>query len=165
VNPNPQGEQPMQQPGWFSRNWKWLLPVGCMVPLVCCGGISAIAYFGATTMIQGSGAFTESMSKVNQNPEVAAALGSPVTPGFGTMGSFNQNNNSGTADFTVPLKGPNGEGSVHVVARLDNGRWEFSRIDVVAGGKTIDVLAAEKKKNDPPDEAEDSPDEEEPAGD
>lgn len=30
------GAPPPQQPGWFSRNWKWLLLLGCGLPTLCC---------------------------------------------------------------------------------------------------------------------------------
>ena len=144
MNPNP--EQPLQQPGWFSRNWKWLLPVGCFVPLMCCGVFGLGTYLTVSKVIESSPAYVEAFSKANQNPEVTAALGTPITPGFGISGSINQKNDTGTADFNVPLKGTKGEGSMHVVGYSNGGAWVFSRIDVTVGGKTIDVLAGEKAK-------------------
>ena len=159
MNPNP--EAPVQQKGWFSRNWKWLLPVGCLTPLLCCGSFAGVTYFGVTKMIESSGAYTEAMQKVNQSPEVAALIGTPVTSGIGISGEMNDKNGEGTANFTVPLKGKKGNGSLHVVARSSGGKWEFSRIDVSAHEKTIDVLAGDRKANEPP--PEEPPGEEEPA--
>ncbi|GMU59620.1 MAG: hypothetical protein AMXMBFR34_13830 [Myxococcaceae bacterium] len=42
----PQGEAgaPGQQPGWFSRNWKWLVGGGCVLLLGCCGVMSLGAW-------------------------------------------------------------------------------------------------------------------------
>ena len=142
MTPNMNAEPPMQQQNWFSRNWKWLLPVGCLVPMVCCGVFGAGTYFAVTKVIQSSGAYTEAITKVNQNPEVNELLGGPVMPGMGMSGSVKENDNSGSADFTVPIKGSKGEGSMHVVAVQANGVWTCTTIDVVAGGKTIDVLGA-----------------------
>ncbi|MDP1824103.1 MAG: cytochrome c oxidase assembly factor Coa1 family protein [Archangium sp.] len=168
MTPNANAEPPMQQPGWFSRNWKWLLPVGCVVPLMCCGVFGLGTYFAASKMIEGSGAFAEAFAKASQNEEVTAALGAPITPGFGMSGEIKQNNDHGTADFTVPLKGSKGSGSMHVVARQRGGVWQFETIDVEAGGKTINVLAGSAKEpppeNDPPPDAEEPPPEE-PDGD
>ena len=165
MTPNLDPQAPMQQQGnWFSRNWKWLVPVGCMVPLLCCGGIGGVAYFAASTMIKGSPAFAEAFAKASENAEVKEALGSPLTPGFGMSGSMKETNGSGNADFSVPIQGPKGAGSLHVVARSNAGVWKFQRIDVEAAGKTIDVLAAGKANELPPaDEDETPPDE--PAGD
>ena len=145
----PNAEPPMQQPGWFSRNWKWLVPVGCLVPLMCCGGLTAVTYLAASKMIQSSGAYAEALLKAAQNPEVTAALGAPLTPGFGMSGEVKQNNDSGSADFTVPINGSKGAGTMHVVATRSGGVWKFRTIEVEAGGKTIDVLAAEKKAEPP----------------
>jgi hypothetical protein len=160
MNPNPQLDPQAQQPGWFSKNWKWLVGGGCLSLMLCCGGFSAITFFAATKMIQSSGAYAEALAMASQNPEVSAALGSPLTPGFGMSGSVNQTNDSGSADFTVPVNGSKGEGKMHVVASRSGGVWKFETIDVVAGGKTINVLAAEKKKDEPP--PEEAPDNAEP---
>ncbi len=149
----------MQQPSWFSRNWKWLLPVGCLVPMMCCGVFGFGTYFAVTKMIQSSGAYVAALGQVNQNPDVAATLGTPVVPGFGMSGKVEEKNQSGSADFTVPINGSKGQGSMHVVATRANSQWTFTVIDVVAGGKTIDVLAAQRKEQLQP---EDEPPEEPP---
>lgn len=168
MTPNANLDPQAQQPGWFSRNWKWLLPVGCFVPLMCCGVFGLGTWFTVSKMIESSGAFAEAFAKASQNPEVTAALGPPLTPGFGMSGSVEQKNDTGSADFTVPLKGSKGTGSMHVVARRSAGVWTFQKIDVEAGGKTIDVLGAEQKDDlpDPPPSRDDEePPPEEPAGD
>ncbi len=155
----PNAETPMQQTSWFSRNWKWLVPVGCMVPLMCCGVFGLGTYVAVSKVIQNSGAYTGAIAQVNANAEVAATLGTPVTPGLGLSGSVKENNENGSADFTVPISGSKGGGSMHVVAQRRNGQWTYGTIAVTAGGKTIDVL-----KSAPP---EDVPEEEpaEPDGD
>lgn len=155
----PNAEAPMQQPNWFSRNWKWLVPVGCLVPLMCCGVFGLGTYVAVSQVIQNSGAYKGAIAQVNANAEVAATLGTPVTPGLGLSGSVKENNESGSADFSVPITGSKGEGSMHVVAQRRNGQWTYRTITVTAGGKTIDVL-----ESAPP---EDLPEEEpmEPDGD
>lgn len=157
MTPNANAEPPMQQPGWFSRNWKWLVPVGCLVPMMCCGIFGAGTYFAASKMIESSGAFAEAFSKASQNEEVTAALGAPIAPGFGMSGEIKQNNNTGTADFTVPLKGSKASGRMHVVARQSGGVWKFQTIEVEANGKTINVLAGSGSKEPPPDDVPDVP--------
>lgn len=153
----PNAEAPMQQPSWFSRNWKWLLPVGCLVPMVFCVVMGLGAYVGVSKVIQSSGAYTGAIREVNANPEVAATLGTPVEAGLGLSGSVNEKNSGGSADFTVPITGSKGEGSLHVVGRRSNGQWSYSTIDVTAGGKTIDVLA-DAQPQDLPDEEPAEPD-------
>ncbi len=33
------------QPGWFSRNWKWMLAVGLFAPILCCGSVMVLGAF------------------------------------------------------------------------------------------------------------------------
>lgn len=148
----PNAEAPMQQPNWFSRNWKWLVPVGCLVPLMCCGVFGLGTYVAVSQVIQNSGAYKGAIAQVNANAEVAATLGTPVTPGFGLSGSVKENNESGSADFSVPITGSKGEGSMHVVAQRRNGQWAYSTITVTAGGKTIDVLESAPPQDLPEEE-------------
>ena len=157
----PNTEAPMQQPNWFSRNWKWLVPVGCLVPMMCCGVFGIGTYVAVSKVIQNSGAYVGAIAEVNANPEVEAALGTPVTPGLGLSGSVKENDSSGSADFTVPITGSKGEGSMHVVAQRSNGQWSYNVIDVTVGGKRINVL-----KNPQPELPQEEPEEPaEPDGD
>lgn len=144
----PQGQMgaPAQQPGWFSRNWKWVVGLGCALPLLCCGVFSIGTYFTVVKVIQGTPVFAEALEKANTNPEVTAALGSPVTPGLALNGSVKESGSTGTADFTIPLKGPKGEGSLQVSASKKGGQWAFDTLTADVGGKSIDLLAGEGPK-------------------
>jgi len=144
----PQGQMgaPAQQPGWFSRNWKWLLALGCLLPMMCCGIFGAVTYFGVSKVIKGTPVFAEAIEKANRNPEVTAALGSPVTPGTMLSGSVENSGNSGSAEFTIPLKGPKGEGSLEVHATMKGGKWTFDWLVANVGGRSIDLLAGDVPK-------------------
>ncbi|MFZ5444430.1 MAG: cytochrome c oxidase assembly factor Coa1 family protein [Myxococcota bacterium] len=138
MTPNPSAPAP--QPGWFSRNWKWLVPVACIVPTLCCVTFGAVAYFGASKMIQASPVFAMAMAKASSNPEVQATLGTPLAPGLGLNGGYNEKNGSGTADFSLPLEGPKGKGTLVVKATGRGGSWNFQVLEVEAGGKRINLL-------------------------
>ena len=43
----PQGQLPPNQPGWFSRNWKWLIALAVLVPMLCCGSLIALGGLAA----------------------------------------------------------------------------------------------------------------------
>jgi len=141
----PQGQvgAPAPQPGWFSRNWKWVVALGCGLPLLCCGVFGVGTYFMVSKVIQGTPVFAEALEKANTNPEVTAALGQPVTPGFMLSGEVNESGGKGTAHFTIPLEGPKGKGSLAVDATQSGGKWSFNSLKADLGGKTVDLLASE----------------------
>ncbi|MFO0594868.1 MAG: cytochrome c oxidase assembly factor Coa1 family protein [Myxococcaceae bacterium] len=137
---SPDGQPPMQQQSWFGRNWKWLVPVGCGVPMICCLSFAAMTYFGASKLIEGSAPFVEAISKATGNDEVKATLGTPLKAGMGLNGSFNEKNGNGTADFSVPISGPKGSGTLRVKGTSLGGVWVYDVMQVEAGGKVIDLL-------------------------
>lgn len=172
MTPNPAA--PAAPQGWFSRNWKWLVPVGCLVPMLCCGTFGAVTYFGASKMIQSSGVFTTALMKASANKDVQATLGTPLTPGLGMNGGFEEKNGRGTADFSMPLEGPKGKGTLVVKATGAGGEWTYETLEIEAGGKRINLLEGEapapsrdRPADDapPPDAQPEEPAPEEPEGD
>lgn len=146
MTPNP--DAPVQQQSWFGRNWKWLVPVGCLVPVLCCGTFGASVFFGVTRVIQGSGAFREGLTRASANEDVKALLGTPLEPGMTVQGSLN----NGVANFDAAIKGPKGDGTLHVEAREGGGAVTFQALEVRAQGKVIDLL---KRPAGPPPRGDD----------
>lgn len=137
-------EQPPQR-SWWSRNWKWALPVGCVLPVLLCGGGIAVFFFliyGAVTgAIKSSDAYAESMAQARSNPEVVAALGEPIESGMWISGRFSVNGPSGSLDVSIPISGPKGSGTLHVIGTRSAGRWQYSLMAVEIPGRAgrIDV--------------------------
>ena len=138
-------DQPPPQRSWWSRNWKWALPVGCLLPLVLCGGgilVFVFVIYGAVTgAIRSSDAYQEGMNRARSNPEVVAALGEPIESGFWISGSINVNGPSGNVDVSIPISGPKGSGTLYVVGTRNAGRWQYSTMEVEIPGRAsrIDV--------------------------
>lgn len=103
--------------------------VGCgclgLVALVIIGA-GAIFYF-AMGAIKKSDAYVESISAVESNPAAVAALGEPIKPGFLFSGSVNTTNGEGTVDFSIPVSGPNGKGTIKVIGTKSAGSptWNY----------------------------------------
>jgi hypothetical protein len=141
MTPHPDGA-PVQQKGWFARNWMWLVPVGCLVPILCCGGFGAVTWFGVTKLIQNSDAYLQAVARVTSDAEVTEAFGGTVAPGSFLQGEVKDNNGESTADFQVPLTGPKGEGRLFVRGSSRGGQWTYTRLEVqTPAGKTIDLLS------------------------
>lgn len=129
-------DAPVQQKSWLGRNWKWLLPVGCLLPILCCGTFGASIYFGVTKVIQGSDAFKQGLTRASENADVQELLGTPLSPGMTVQGSLN----NGVANFDSAIKGPKGEGTLHVEGREGGGAVTFTALEVRANGKVINLL-------------------------
>lgn len=129
------------QPSWFGRNWKWLVPVGCLGTLVLvvgfCGGIFGLIFYS----LHKSWAYEEGVQLARQNAEVIAELGEPIESGWLASGSINLANDSGNANLAISLSGPKQKGTLYVVAKKQAGQWHFTQasVETAGSGKTIDL--------------------------
>jgi hypothetical protein len=134
---------PPEQRGWFSRNWKWFVPTGCLsVVVMAVAAVAAIIYFtfGA---IKSSDVYQEALAKARSNQAVVRELGEPIEPGWQISGSFNVSGDSGNADVKIPVSGPKKSGAVYATAMKRQGKWDFSALEVEIEGETkrINLLA------------------------
>ena len=126
---------------WWSRNWKWVVPVGCLTPAVlCCGGGGLILtfVFGA---LKSSEVYTDALARAKANEEVKTLLGEPIEAGFWVSGSVEVGGTSGKADLSIPVSGPKGSATLHAVATKAGGKWVYSTLEAVpqASGTSIDL--------------------------
>jgi hypothetical protein len=135
------------QPSWLARNWKWLVPVGCLGTLVlsvgCCGGIFGVVFYS----LKNSWAYAEGVELARHDPAVVAELGEPIEGGpieggWLVSGSINVTPVSGDANLAIPLAGPKQKGTLYVVAQKQAGQWRFTqaRVDTAVSGKQVDLL-------------------------
>jgi hypothetical protein len=131
------------RPGWWERNWKWFVPTGCLGMLCLAAAfvffIIAIV-FGA---LKSSDAYKMALARAKADPRVVNALGSPIKDGLFISGKTNVSGTSGQADLTIPISGPNGNGTLYFVASKFAGEWTFSKIMVTVEktGEKIDLLS------------------------
>jgi Cytochrome oxidase complex assembly protein 1 len=146
TTPIPAMDQPPPQRSWWSRNWKWVVPVGCLVPLLGCGGLIAVGMVIVFGAIRSSDVYTEAMARAKADKQVQAQLGEPIEAGWMTTGNINLTNDTGTADLTIPLTGPKKSATLHAVATKAAGKWEYTTLDVTPTGSTehIDLRTPQK---------------------
>jgi TonB family protein len=134
-------QQPQQQPkGCLGRNWKWMLPVGCLGLIFICvlafGGI----FFAAMSAIKSSDVYKGALERARANPEAVTRLGEPIKDGWFVKGNVRFAGSSGTANFEVPVSGPKSSGTLYVRA-IYEGAWMYERLDLAPeGGETISLL-------------------------
>jgi hypothetical protein len=140
----PQFSAPPPPPrgSWWSRNWKWVVPLGCLLPILLLGScVAGIAWF-AVSAIRTSEPYRDALERARTNPEVIQRLGSPIEPRWWLTGSFDLSNDDGSADIKIPISGPKGDAFIAVEGTSRNGRWTYTLMTVeTATGPTIDLLA------------------------
>jgi hypothetical protein len=124
-----------QPRGWWSRNWKWVVPVGCIVPTVVCAGICGGIVALGLGMLKSSWAFSEGVELARHDPKVIEELGEPIETGWQISGNVNVNGPSGEAELSIPLSGPKKQGTLFVVAKKRTGEWKFEKAEVQVEGR------------------------------
>jgi hypothetical protein len=129
-------------PSWFSRNWKWLVPGGCLSALVVFGAFLALILSIVFGSMKASDPYRLAMDRATASPAVTQALGTPIKAGFFVSGNISVDGASGSAELAIPLSGPKGKGTVYVEAKKAVGQWTFSRLVFEAGEtkERIDLL-------------------------
>ena len=136
-----QAAVPAPQPGWWSRNWKWFVPVGCLTLILLFCLFIALIFAVVMGSMKSSDAYKQAVAKARSNPEVLAKLGTPIEEGWFVSGNINVQNDSGDANLQIPISGPKGKAVIHAVAGKTVGKWEYSRLTIAMEGQPeLDLL-------------------------
>lgn len=137
VQPPPVVPPPQQKSGGCL---KWGL-IGCGAVIVLGGAFIAVMVLVVFGAIKSTDAYRGARARVENDPRVIEALGSPVEAGWWMSGNVHVENRRGFADFSFPVHGPKGSATVHAVATKENDRWNYSELTVTpATGPPIDLL-------------------------
>jgi hypothetical protein len=140
----PQMSPPPVPRSWWSRNWKWFVPLVTLPPLLCCCVTPVLIFMGVFSAIKASDPYVNSLQMVQTSPQVQAELGTPITPGFMMQGNIHSDLSSGGGDAEIyyPVSGPDGSATVDVKATRTAGQWTFDVVTVTIDdtGETIDLL-------------------------
>lgn len=136
---------------WWSRNWKWFVPVGCLSLIVLFAAFIGSIFLVATGAMKSSDVYKQAVAKAQAHPEVVEALGTPITTGYFTSGSINTSTSGGDATLSIPLSGPKGKATIEVVATKSGGEWTFSKleVDLANPSKQIDLLSRGGEAEEP----------------
>lgn len=140
--PAPQPQPPAQPASWWSRNWKWLVPTGCcLTPLVLGGAFAAFIVLVVFGAMKQSDVYKTAVARAKADQRVTSALGTPIEESWYLSGNTEVSGGSGEANLTIPISGPNGKGTIYVVATKFAGEWTYSKLAVKidSSGETIDL--------------------------
>jgi len=127
----------MPRPNWFGRNWKWVVPLGCLLPVLFMGGCGLLAFLFATGIMKQSDAYKIALARAQANPAVIEALGSPISQ----TGIVSGNSNVSGAVGEAPLSGPKGKATLYVEAKKSADTWFFQTmvVKIEKTGERIDL--------------------------
>jgi YD repeat-containing protein len=117
--------------------------------LILCLAVVAVV---VNLRIGRSEVFIQSLEAAQASPAVAAELGSGVHPVSIAIGLTTSFRGSEFAEWSVKLRGSRGAGHLYGVANRTSGAWEYSNVNVVAGGdgKRVDLMLPPKPLSFPP---------------
>lgn len=129
---------------WWDRNWKWLVPMGCLTLLGFGLALMAGTAYFIFGMMKSAEVYQEALRRMQANPAVVQALGEPVKDGLYVTGNIQVNGPAGSADLSFPVSGPKGKGMAYLKGTKSMGAWTLEElvVEVNATGERIDLLAA-----------------------
>ncbi|HEU4387101.1 MAG TPA: cytochrome c oxidase assembly factor Coa1 family protein [Blastocatellia bacterium] len=137
-------QPPVEKTGWLSRNWKWVLPVGCFGLLAI--GVAVVMLFLSLVFgkIKSSDVYQQAVAKASVDSAVVREIGQPIETGWLVGGTINWNGARGNADLAIPISGPKGKGTIYAVATKSAGQWTFTSLEVETEGSStrINLLQA-----------------------
>ncbi|WP_281631856.1 cytochrome c oxidase assembly factor Coa1 family protein [Flavobacterium luteolum] len=119
----------IQKQSWLNRNWKWLIPSGCLTLIILAALFIGGIFYEVTSVLKDSEAYKESMIAVENNKLVVEKLGSPIETDGMVSGVVTSHNDVRACDVQVPLKGPKGKATLFVVGEK-RGKWKYSEMSV-----------------------------------
>lgn len=146
--PTPSAIPSQSKGNWWTRNWKWFVPTGCLTI-----GFLFVAFIVSIVLIvfgalKSTDVYKEAVAKAKANPAVIEALGSPIKEGMFVSGSSNVNGATGESNLSIPISGPKGKGTIYLSAKKSLGRWTYDDlvVEIKNTGDRIDLL--EKRDSD-----------------
>lgn len=112
--------------------------------------------------IKSTDAYKMAVARAQEDPQVTAAIGTPITTGWFVGGRTEVSGGSGTSDLSIPIHGPKGNATIYAVATKSGGEWSYSKLSVkiASTGKTID-LTRHRGLQKPAEQSESEEDDEE----
>jgi hypothetical protein len=135
---------PMPPTTWFGRNWKWVVPVGCLLPVLFLAGCAVAIFFFVIGALKQSDVYKTALTRAQTNPAVIEAIGSPISQTGIVSGSSNVSGATGEANLSIPLSGPRGKATLYVEAKKSADVWLFQTlvVKIQNTGQQIDLNLA-----------------------
>ncbi len=135
-----------RQRGWWRRNWLWFIPT-LLVAVVLIGG--GAAYWALYLRIFQLDVYQSAMTTIRSDKQLRQELGEPIKMVKWPPPSARIE--EGEKEVRWNVEGPKGHASAHVLAKLMNGIWEITKLDV--NGEPVSLAEGADANKAPPYEA------------
>lgn len=133
----------MYQPerkGCWGRNWKWIVPTGCLGLIILAAALAAGVFFFVVSAVKSSDVYRRALERAKADPAVVAELGEPISDGWLVRGTVETSGRYGHAKFQIPISGPKNSGTVYADALkvrdlYENDDWNFQTLEVEVNGR------------------------------
>lgn len=131
-----------QRSGWWSRHWKWAVPLLSAFLLAMFAAAILLFMSALLSVMKSSDVYQHSLQQAQRSRPVVSALGDPIEEGWFMMGDISVTGSSGEANLQIPISGPKGEGDIYVEATKSEGQWNYKTLLVRVDGakESIDLL-------------------------
>ena len=132
---------PLPRRNWWKRNWKWLVPSGCLFLLLLAAVFVAGVLLLVISVMKQSDAYKIAVARAKESGAVIEALGTPIGEGWMPSGSAHSLGPGGDANLAIPIHGPKGKATIYVAAIEVAGIWHFDalEVDIRATHQRIDL--------------------------
>ena len=131
------GQQPPR--GWWSRNWKWAVPSGCIALVGGGVGFFVLIFALIFGVMKNTEVYETALYEAQTNPAVIEHLGNRIEDGLLFTGNMEVSPGSGYADIVIPISGQKGSGSLYVQAEKVAGSWQYYTLEVAVHGSDISI--------------------------
>ena len=137
------------QKSWFSKNWPWVLPLGCcsgcLVMFVVFVLGSGVALFNVMDEVIEMSPVEEIVTKAENNPKVITLIGENIEASGFPNGNIAMQNGDGDVDFSIDVRGSKGEGTLYATGIRANEKWVFEELYIIVKetGEQINLLGNE----------------------
>ncbi|WP_276595008.1 cytochrome c oxidase assembly factor Coa1 family protein [Xanthomonas campestris] len=139
--PHPATPPPPARRGWWSRHWKWAVPLLALLLIVVLAASIGALVAGIARVMKSTEPYRVGVLTAQHDPRVATALGAPIKDGFLPSGNIATSGGGGHATLSVSLHGARGNGTLYIEAERHAGQWHNTSVQVVPDvGDTIALL-------------------------
>lgn len=115
---------------WPARHWKLLVALA----VVLLAALGAGFFFSIMSLMRNSTPVEMGLKIAETNQALIGRIGQPIKAGWYMAGSIEVNENTGSADMSMPLSGPKGSGRLYLEASKHAGLWTLDVLEFVAEG-------------------------------